>query len=145
MAIAMLNVVDTLPLLERGPGQLTAFLADPGAGELARALVALANGDGGTVLLGVETDGQIRGLSPEDAHHTLLSAQNQCRPPVELGWDQVETPLGAVIAISVPRSSKLHSLADGRVLIRTGREDRPLTGDEVRQLAATKSAGDFEG
>ncbi len=44
----------------------------------------------------------------------------------------------------VPRSPELHSLADGRVLIRAGPENRPLSGDEIRQLAATKSTGDFE-
>jgi ATP-dependent DNA helicase RecG len=83
-------------------------------------------------------------MASDGLEESLMAAQAQCRPPVEVGWEQVETPRGAVIAIRVPRSSELHSLADGRVLIRTGRDNKPLTGQEVRQLAATKSAGDYE-
>jgi ATP-dependent DNA helicase RecG len=48
------------------------------------------------------------------------------------------------VHISVARSPELHSLADGRVLIRHGPDNRPLGGDAIRQLAATKSSGDFE-
>jgi ATP-dependent DNA helicase RecG len=48
------------------------------------------------------------------------------------------------VAIGVPRSSELHSLMDGRVIIRSGAENRPLGGDEIRHLAATKSSGDYE-
>lgn len=132
-------------MLERGPGQLTEFLVSPDVGDLAQALVAFANGDGGTILVGVTREGTVASdVSPDDLEESLLAAQAECRPPVEVGWEQVETSRGAVIAIRVPRSPELHSLADGRVLIRAGREDKPLTGQEVRQLAATKSAGDFE-
>lgn len=44
----------------------------------------------------------------------------------------------------VAPSPELHTLDDGRVLIRAGAENRPLTGEQVRLLAATKSTGDFE-
>ena len=131
-------------LLERGPGQLVEYVVSPDVEEVAQALVAFANGDGGTILVGVEAEGLIRGVDPEDAQQSLLSAQEACRPPVEVGWEQMDTPRGTVVAIRVSRSPELHSLSDGRVLIRTGRENKPLTGQEVRQLAATKSAGDFE-
>jgi len=132
-------------LLERGPGQLVGFLASPSVVDLAQALVAFANGDGGTLLVGITQEGVAVGhVTPDELEESLLAAQAECRPPVEVGWEQVETRRGAVIAIRVPRSPELHSLADGRVLIRTGPENKPLTGQEVRQLAATKSAGDFE-
>ena len=42
------------------------------------------------------------------------------------------------------RSAELHSVSDGRVVIRMGAENRPLAGDAIRQLAATKSSGEFE-
>jgi ATP-dependent DNA helicase RecG len=132
-------------LLERGPGQLVGFLASPDVEDLAQSLVSFANGDGGTVLVGITEEGRVLGdVTPEDLEESLLAAQAECRPPVEVGWEQVETSRGTVIAIRVPRSPELHSLADGRVLIRTGQENRPLAGQEVRQLAVTKSAGEFE-
>jgi len=146
MAVAMRGEIGLLSrLLERGPGQLVEFLASPNVEDLAQGLVAFANGDGGTILVGVTPQGVAAGdVAPDGLEQSLLAAQAECRPPVEVGWEQVETPRGAVIAIRVPRSPELHSLADGRVLIRAGQENKPLTGQGVRQLAATKSAGDFE-
>jgi ATP-dependent DNA helicase RecG len=74
----------------------------------------------------------------------LQAAVRRCRPPVEARWHQSTAEEGAVFAINVSRSPELHTLTDGRVLVRAGAENRPLSGDEVRQLAATKSTGDFE-
>ena len=67
-----------------------------------------------------------------------------CRPPVVTQWGQAEMPQGTVVHINVARSPELHSLADGRVLIRHGAENQPLGGEAIRQLAATKSSADFE-
>ena len=112
---------------------------------LAETLVAFANADGGTVLLGVGPDGTVRGdLLSEEIENALRLALVACRPPVRTEWEQMETPQGVVVAIRVPRSTELHSLADGRVLLRAGSENRPLGGEAIRQLAATKSSGDFE-
>lgn len=48
------------------------------------------------------------------------------------------------MAITVPRSPLLHSLADGRVLLRSGHRNRPLTGEELRNLSAAKGTADYE-
>lgn len=131
-------------LLSDTPGQLVEFLPLPDVEALAQTLVAFANSDGGTILVGVEPEGRLCNVAPEEVQQSLLAAQAECRPPIEVGWEQMEASGGTVVAIRVPRSSELHTLADGRVLIRAGQENKPLTGPEVRQLAATKSAGDFE-
>jgi len=47
-------------------------------------------------------------------------------------------------AIRVPRSIELHALSDGRVLIRSGKTNRPLGGQEILRLASAKNTGDFE-
>lgn len=129
----------------RASGPLVAHLPAPEAEALAQHLVAFANSDGGTILVGVDARGQVQaGVSPEDLEGGLRAAERLCRPPVVAGWEQRETERGWVFAINVPRSPELHSLADGRVLVRVGGDIRPLGGEEIRSLAATKSAGDFE-
>ncbi len=135
----------TSTVLKAGPGQLVEFLAEPIVDRLAETLVAFANGDGGTLIVGVDGHGKPIGrLYPEDVEIALRTAETHCRPLIHTGWEQIDLMGTAVIAVRVARSSELHSLADGRVLIRIGAGNMPLGGDAIRQLAATKSSGDFE-
>jgi ATP-dependent DNA helicase RecG len=132
-------------LLKRGPGQSVAFIPHPQAGVLAETMVAFANADGGTILIGLDEQG--RSVDPtlgEDVESNLVKALARCRPPVITEWEQSELPGGVVIALKIARSPELHALADGRVLIRAGAENKPLGGEAIRLLAATKSSGDFE-
>ena len=135
----------TSTALKAGPGQLVEYLAEPDIDMLAETLIALANGDGGTIVVGIDRAGKpIGSVYPEEVEIALRTAETHCRPPIHTGWDQIELSGSVVIAVTVARSSELHSLADGRVLIRMGAENKPLGGDAIRQLAATKSSGDFE-
>lgn len=130
----------------RPPGPLVAYLPNTAPEPMAECLVAFANTDGGSIIIGIDEKGRVLngGVHPEELEGALKAAERQCRPPIVTGWEQIETENGMAFAISVPRSPELHSLDDGRVLIRVGSENRPLGGEEIRQLAATKSSGDFE-
>jgi ATP-dependent DNA helicase RecG len=131
--------------IKKGPGPLVAYLSEPDAEQVAETLVAFANSDGGTLVVGVDSKGRPSGATyPDELEEILLAAIARCRPPVQTEWQQEETQAGIVVMIRVPRSPELHSLDDGRVLIRAGATNRPLSGDQIRQLAATKSSGDFE-
>ena len=131
--------------VKRGAGQTLAFMPEPDANTLAETLVAFANADGGTVLAGVGEQGQTRDdLLPDEVEDTLRAALGQTVPVVRTEWETVEAEGRAIVAIHVPRSTELHSLTDGRVLIRSGAQNKPLSGDAIRHLAATKSSGDFE-
>ncbi len=135
----------TPALIKKGPGPLLEFLPEPDADPIAECLVAFANTDGGTILVGLDLDGAYAGpVYGDDVEGALRAAERRCRPPIPVGWQEVELEMGKVVAITVQRSPELHALDDGRVLIRKGAENRPLGGEEIRQLAATKSAGDYE-
>ncbi|MCP4538465.1 MAG: transcriptional regulator [Chloroflexi bacterium] len=130
---------------DRRPGQMLAAMPEPEPQLLAETLVALANSDGGTILIGVDEAGQTTGQAyADEVEEVLRAALRECRPPVVVRWHQATAQEGLAFAIVVPRSSELHSLTDGRVLVRTGTENRPLGGEQIRQLAATKSTADFE-
>jgi ATP-dependent DNA helicase RecG len=132
-------------LLARGPNQTTAFLSDPDVKAMAETLVAFANADGGTILIGIQPNGVVTGdVLSEDVEGLLAQALRLCQPPIATEWGQEELPQGTVVHINVARSPELHSLSDGRVLIRHASQNQPLGGDAIRQLAATKSSGDFE-
>ncbi|MDX1524554.1 MAG: ATP-binding protein, partial [Anaerolineae bacterium] len=140
------NLAMLKELIKRGPGQLAAFMATPDADLLAETMVAFANADGGTIFIGLDEQGAVQDYLASDAAETsLVKALVRCRPPVVTHWEQHELPKGVVVALKIDRSPELHALADGRVLIRAGRENRPLGGEAIPHLAATKSSGDFEG
>ncbi len=135
----------TSTILRSGPSQLVEYLAEADAEALAETLIAFANSDGGTALLGVDEDGRPNGrVFPDEAEVALRAAEARCRPGVQVTWEQVEMAGASVVAVHVARSTELHSLSDGRVLVRMGVDNRPLGGEAIRQLAATKSSADYE-
>ena len=132
-------------LLRRGVGLQLEVMSELSADRLAETLVAFANGDGGTVLLGSDAQGNVtNNLQAEDAENLLRSALAQCRPLVRTEWERFEGRDGLVVGIHVPRSTELHSLTDGRVLVRSHLGNEVLDGAKISFLAATKATGDFE-
>ncbi len=135
--------------------QLTALLPTADAELLAETLVAFANADGGTLYVGVaaDTDGTpdaptpgtpTGDLYPDEFGEIVQQAERLCRPPVPVRWEQVETGGAFVFVGRVHRSTELHTLHDGRVLVRAGVENRPLDGAKVQQILASRSTGEYE-
>ena len=132
-------------LTQTTPSQLLECLADADGARLAEVMVAFANGDGGTVLVGVDSAGYPKSnVYSEDVDGALRAAELHCRPPVQVNWEVQDLRGTPIVAIFVPRSTELHSLDDGRVLVRVGTANKPLGGEAIRQLAATKSSADYE-
>jgi ATP-dependent DNA helicase RecG len=122
------------------------MLPDLDPKRIAETLVAFANSDGGTVVLGYDERGKVTmHVGPDDVESVLRMAVEQCRPPVRAMLEQSDSSAGGpALVIRVPRSNDLHTLVDGRTLVRAGGENRPLRGDEIRHLATSKASEDFE-
>ncbi|MDJ0753984.1 MAG: ATP-binding protein [Ardenticatenaceae bacterium] len=133
------------PLRDKKPGQQLAFLPYADIEPLAESLVALANSSGGLIVLGLDAEGRlVDEVIPEDAEYALQQAIVMCQPPVMGEWQTIPVEQGQLIGVRVRRSHQLHTLDDGRVLVRSGMINRPLRGDEVTQLASGRTVGDFE-
>ena len=148
-------------------GPRLAFLQAADADLIAENMVAFANTEGGTIIVGLQADGTpsntpANGFEIEKA---LRRADDLYNPPVVIEkWGEVAlqtaeslsdqgdnggagpgfSARASAYAIQVPRSTELHALADGRVLIRSGSVNRPLGGQEIQRLASAKNTGDFE-
>lgn len=132
--------------LKEGPSPSLHFLPSPDPARMAETLVSLANTDGGVLVLGVAPEGEVVGqIHPHDVQAALKNAQQLCIPPVIVNtWETHEVAGQSIVAIRVPRSVELHSMHDGRVLVRSGQDNRPLLGADIQRLANDKAAGDFE-
>jgi hypothetical protein len=90
----------------RPPGPLTAYLPAATPERLAECLVAFANSDGGTVIVGLDERGKmLQRVYAEELEGALKAAERLCRPPVVTGWEQLEGPEGATTARSAARKS----------------------------------------
>lgn len=120
-------------------------MPEPAAETLAETLVAFANAEGGTVLLGVNDKGEIRGgLDMEDVDSLMRLALARCRPIIRTEIDSIEDARGLAVAIVVPKGNELFSLVDGRFLTRTGEGNAPMDARRVMYMAASKASLDYE-
>ncbi|MCL4238988.1 MAG: hypothetical protein KJ047_12145 [Anaerolineae bacterium] len=138
-------LTDTISL-EGGQGALLAFLPRPDPDAIAAAAVALANTDGGAIVIGLDEGGVYRGpLDGVAVARALLAAADCCTPPIPLGTPEIlSTPGGPALAVRVPRGRRVHALSDGSVLARSDFGNRALGGDEIRGLLSARANGDFE-
>ena len=132
-------------LSARAPGPKLDYMAVPEPTAIAEALVAFANTDGGTVVLGMSADGVPRGsLLDEEAAGALQAALRLCRPPVQTEWQEQEIGGGTVVVLQVARSDVLHSLEDGRILIRRGVVNEVVDPREGARRSGARVSGEFE-
>lgn len=132
-------------IVKQPAGPKWAYLADGNPEKLAETLVAFANSDGGTLVLGMNEQGRLGSLlAGDEAEETLRAALRLCRPPVHTDWQQEQRPEGIVVLLRVDRSGTVHSLWDGRILVRKGADNQPIEGEEFHQLFINRPTGDFE-
>ena len=132
-------------MFNKQQGQQQAFLAEANVDAIAECLVAMANADGGLIVLGLNEDGSHAAeIWDEDAEAALRLALAQCKPVVITQWQRLEFNERTFVGLRVARSPDLHTMADGRVLVRHGSENRPITGTELVNLANSRNVAEYE-
>ncbi len=135
-------------LLEQGQGPTVAFETERVTPQrLASTLVAMANTDGGTVIVGVAARGtRVVGLKePEKALDRALQAALACEPPLIIPMPQMMHLDGKpLLVITVPPGLPHAYSLKGRYLTRDGAKNRPLTGHALRRLLFERGERSFE-
>lgn len=134
-------------LLKQKADQTLDFLPNAEPKKIAETITAFANSDGGTLIVGVSEEGHPGNVFVEDdVADALEAALHLCAPPVHTDWQQAEEiPEGGVIVmLRVDRSTELHALTDGRLLVRRGPQNVPTDGASIDQMVASRSIGEFE-
>lgn len=108
--------------------------------DVQEALVALANSDGGDVLIGVEDSGTVTGV-PYDADRLayLSQASRHIRPDVGAKVQQVEVDGHRVVWFRVEESAEIAVTGTGRVLWRKGPKSEPVPPQDITRRRTQRS------
>lgn len=139
-------------LIGRGENQRTEFkAAEADAADIARAIVAMANSGGGSILLGVGDGGELLGLWYDQPRRITrhirtmpdLAAWRQwvvnvsrhnCEPAVPIGLEHTPVEGRDVLVVQVPDGQDKPYRANGRVYVRIDKEVHEATREEIGQL-----------
>lgn len=117
------NRDECMHILARGETLTVEFKSDAKGlpdRDLVAAVVALANTEGGLLLLGVEDDGTVTGLRPNHENAAGLAAliANRTSPPIAVRAEIIDWDDKKVLSIEVPKSRSIVSTSDGLLLRR---------------------------
>lgn len=121
---------------EQEPGRVRARKPTIVAKDVAETLAAMANADGGTLVLGVENNGRVTGVDyPEDKLAILrLAPQRLVLPPLRATLREVSIEDKRILVYDVDWSSDVHQLTDGRYVLRVGDKNLPFAADQIGAL-----------
>jgi ATP-dependent DNA helicase RecG len=129
----------------RDAGQRKQRNARDVAWDIAETLAAMANADGGELIVGVEDDGTISGVPHPPAKLAVLlgapCSSNYVHPPLACEARQIHATEGLLLNFTVEASPQVHQLADGRYLLRTRDANIPFAADQIHALKLTKTQG----
>ena len=119
---------------------------NPAAKDMTEILLAMANTQGGQLIIGVDNDATLQGVNDTDkCIDRLLQAALSISPPLIMPLPQVHLIQGktAVVA-TIPSGMPYVYSHEGRYLKREGANNIPLSSRELRRLMMERGQFDFE-
>lgn len=135
-------------LIRQGEGQTIEFKDSrflSNSFDLAQLMVAFANADGGTILIGVRDTGEIEGMTAKNGHEEYIMnvASDKCDPPIRPSFKTIRyNNIGDVYLATIPKG--LHGVKmEGGVAfyIRVGSTIRAMTPEEIREKILDEEIG----
>ena len=130
----------TINLIQQGEGKFVQFKEENVRPEsIAKTMVAFSNSEGGTILIGVADNGEIKGISKDKLDEWVVNiARTNCIPSVEPRIEKVDIDGRQVISVEIPPGIEPRKTKDGRYYIRVGATNRePSTFELVRLFQRT--------
>jgi ATP-dependent DNA helicase RecG len=134
---------------EGPPGKKRLRKAKDIAMDVAETLAAMANADGGELVVGIENDGTVTGVDlSEDRIGLILGVppnRNYLNPPVPVRARRVQTSDGlCLLHFAVDWSPTVHQVAGGRYLLRVRDRNEPFDAGKIAALKTAKTQGLWE-
>lgn len=143
-----MDTLDLQQLYSRGPGDTLAFEPENAPVlRLAETFAALANSEGGTVLIGIDPlNNAVKGVREVDAvREKALAAGLRCEPPLVLPRPSTVMLDGKPLLLVTIPSGLPHAYAlRGKYIERDGKKNRALGPRKLRDLLRNRGEGNFE-
>lgn len=116
------------------------------ARDLATPLVAFANAEGGTVVVGL-SDGEVDGVSPARTNEIRQAAHDFTHPPVRMHTAEFHVPgtNKTLLVLSIAPGEQVHEAVRGECYLRVGDESRRLTFAQRQELEFDRGRAPFDG
>jgi ATP-dependent DNA helicase RecG len=144
--------IELLNLIAAGESETVEFKREIDRAErLVKEFVALANRQGGTVLIGVDDDCTVYGTTLQPGYEECIAdvGAQTIDPPLPLTCEERSVQGKTVLVVHVPRGPhKPHSVREGQhkrtVYVRHGATSRPATREEEGSLWQESGGPDFD-
>ena len=105
------------------------------ANSLAEEIIAFANFEGGTILIGVDDTGTLKGCTKKDLEEFIVNVcRNNVRPPLIPVIEKVMVDGKRIFTVTVPRGDTAYSTNRGLYYIRVGSTKQTPTQQELLRL-----------
>jgi ATP-dependent DNA helicase RecG len=129
-----MNLSFVLKLIKEGESERIEFKRDV-TKDIYKEVCALANADGGYILIGIDDEGDIIGCDVKKVLDTIANSLQSITPPPKIKTHKFSIENKDVIVIEVEKSNTLCSVG-GVAYIRIGTGIRPLSIQEIITLSA---------
>ena len=116
------------------------------AKELAEEIVAFSNSEGGMILIGVDDEGNIKGVKDDKIEETVMNiCRNNCIPHIIPLYENIEVEGKRIAVITVPKGlNKPYYTADHKYYIRVGTTKRIASKEELLRLFEASGSLHFD-
>lgn len=132
-----MSINELLNLIENGENFYIEFKEEQiKAKDLGEEIVAFANSEGGTILIGVSDDGTIKGVTSKKIEETIMNiCRNNVTPNIIPDFHYVNIDNKEVIVLGIPKGlSKPYATVDNKYYIRVGTTKRLASREELLRL-----------
>jgi len=116
------------------------------AKDLAEEIVAFSNTDGGMILIGVDDEGNIKGIKDEKIEETIMNiCRNNCIPNIVPLYEMIESEDKRIAVITILKGlDKPYYTSDHKYYVRVGTTKRVASKEELLRLFEASGSLHFD-
>lgn len=116
------------------------------AKDLAEEIVAFSNSEGGMILIGVDDEGNIKGIKNDRMEETIMNiCRNNCIPNIIPSYESIEVEGKIIAVITIPKGlNKPYYTSDHKYYIRVGTTKRIASKEELLRLFEASGSLHFD-